>query len=304
MKFGPKSITTNLAPLHRMKILLLMLAWLAVSTVASAQSDVTTRVPTPMVKIDQKRATFAFLDAAVVTATLKNGSSVQTTLGELSKKELEEVMKFTGWGRTWTDNAGENQVIADLISFSKDSAMFQGLDGETFEVPLDRISEADQKFINDRRKSNKLPERFRAKVIGVMDGDTIEVLLYDRPFRIRLVGIDAPESSQAFGSRSKQKLSELAFGKMIVGFTEDQDDYGRNLCLLAVDGVRVDYEMLREGLAWHYTHFSDDPIRAALEAEAKADKRNLWSGNVQMPPWEYRRLTPEQQEALSPALSN
>ena len=282
--------------LHRLKILLLMVASLATSPAAFGQTELTTRIPTPIIKVDKKRATFAGLNSAVVTATLKNGSTVNTTLEKLSEEDLDQVMKFTGWGRTWTDSTGENQVIADLTSFTKESAAFVGLNGNAFEVPLNLLSEMDQRFINDRRRSKKLPERFRAKVIGVMDGDTIEVLLYDRPFRIRLLGIDAPESDQDFGSRSKQKLGELAFGKMIVGFTEDQDDYGRNLCLLAVDGIRVDYEMLREGLAWHYTHYSDDPIRAALESEAIADKRNLWSGKGQLPPWEYRRL---QQEALS-----
>ena len=281
-----------------MKKFFLTLALMAACASGYAQSEPTTRVPTPIVKVDKKRATFASLNAAVVTATLKDGSAVSSTLADLSTGDLDEIMKFTGWGRTWSDSTGENQVIADLISFDNVSATLEGLNGTPIEVPLDRLSESDQQFIKDRKSSKKLPERFRAKVIGVMDGDTIEVLLYKRPFRIRLVGIDAPETGQDFGSKSKQKLSELVFGKTIVGFTEAQDDYGRNLCLLAVEGVRVDYEMLREGLAWHYTHYSDDPIRTAWENEAKANKRNLWSANGQMPPWDWRRLSREQQEAL------
>ena len=45
---------------------------------------------------------------------------------------------------------------------------------------------------------------FRAKVIGIVDGDTIEVLHNGRLERVRLVGIDAPERNQAFGSRARQ----------------------------------------------------------------------------------------------------
>ena len=45
-------------------------------------------------------------------------------------------------------------------------------------------------------------------VVGVSDGDTITVLTVDKtPYKIRLAGIDAPESRQAFGQASKQHLS-------------------------------------------------------------------------------------------------
>src|SRR4051794_13231187 len=48
------------------------------------------------------------------------------------------------------------------------------------------------------------------RVVSIADGDTVTVLdADDIQHRIRLSGIDAPESHQAFGSRSKQSLSEL-----------------------------------------------------------------------------------------------
>ena len=51
----------------------------------------------------------------------------------------------------------------------------------------------------------------KVKVIGVKDGDTIEVLYYQLPIVIRLEHIDAPEKKQAFGTVSKQKLSSAGF---------------------------------------------------------------------------------------------
>lgn len=55
---------------------------------------------------------------------------------------------------------------------------------------------------------------FLATVIGISDGDTLTVLDKDKQqVKIRLAEIDAPESHQAFGSRSKQSLSNLCFGK-------------------------------------------------------------------------------------------
>lgn len=50
-------------------------------------------------------------------------------------------------------------------------------------------------------------------VIGVIDGDTIEVLHSNRAERIRLHGFDCPEKGQAFGKRAKQATSELALDR-------------------------------------------------------------------------------------------
>ena len=51
-------------------------------------------------------------------------------------------------------------------------------------------------------------------VVAIAYGDTITLLDSNRQqHRIRLAGIDAPEKAQPFGQRSKQHLSELAFGK-------------------------------------------------------------------------------------------
>jgi micrococcal nuclease len=52
-------------------------------------------------------------------------------------------------------------------------------------------------------------------VVGVMDGDTIEVLYNPHPERIRLSGIDCPEKGQAFGMGAKQAASALIFGKNV-----------------------------------------------------------------------------------------
>jgi hypothetical protein len=50
----------------------------------------------------------------------------------------------------------------------------------------------------------------QAKVVGIADGDTITVLHEGKQIRVRLHGIDAPESGQAFGARAKQFTSSLA----------------------------------------------------------------------------------------------
>ena len=71
------------------------------------------------------------------------------------------------------------------------------------------------------------------------DGDTITVLDgQKRQHKIRLNGIDAPESSQDFGSRAKQSLSDLVFGKTVTVTSPKKDKYGRTLGKVTLDGKR------------------------------------------------------------------
>src|SRR5687767_10633636 len=56
-------------------------------------------------------------------------------------------------------------------------------------------------------------ETITGRVIAIADGDTLTVLVARQQVKVRLADIDAPESKQAFGSRSKRALSDLCFGK-------------------------------------------------------------------------------------------
>ena len=61
----------------------------------------------------------------------------------------------------------------------------------------------------------KVTEEISGKVVGVTDGDTITVLVNKETIKVRLEGIDAPESGQSYGTKSKQALSEMVFGKAV-----------------------------------------------------------------------------------------
>jgi hypothetical protein len=58
-------------------------------------------------------------------------------------------------------------------------------------------------------------EAFEGRGVGITDGDSITVLHNQRPVKVRLKGIDAPESGQAFRTRAKQATSALAFGHVV-----------------------------------------------------------------------------------------
>ena len=61
----------------------------------------------------------------------------------------------------------------------------------------------------------KVVEEFSGKVIGVTDGDTIKVLVNKESVTVRLEGIDAPESGQSYGKKSKEALAEMVAGKTV-----------------------------------------------------------------------------------------
>jgi micrococcal nuclease len=70
------------------------------------------------------------------------------------------------------------------------------------------------------------------QVIGISDGDTMTLLVDQKPLKIRLANIDAPEKQQAFGQRSKQSLSDLCWGKDATYQAQTIDKYGRTVAVV------------------------------------------------------------------------
>jgi len=124
---------------------------------------------------------------------------------------------------------------------------------------------------------------------------TIAAILAGQPalaeqVRMRLAGIDAPERRQLYGTRARQALSALAFGRSAQIEVEDTDRYGRSVGRVRVGGLEVNAEMVRRGAAWVYVRYNRDPALVPLEAEARAAGRGLWAlpEGERVPPWEWR----------------
>jgi endonuclease YncB( thermonuclease family) len=93
---------------------------------------------------------------------------------------------------------------------------------------------------------------YPARVVGVTDGDTITILKADETqVKIRLHGIDAPESGRDYGSRAKWTASDLAFGEQVTIQPRDTDRYRRTVAEVTLpDGRSLNREMVRAGMAW------------------------------------------------------
>lgn len=133
---------------------------------------------------------------------------------------------------------------------------------------------------------------FIAKVVAVFDGDTVLVKRASGLVKIRLAEIDAPEKAQAFGETSKRSLSEMVSGKQVKIVGRAVDQYGRMVAHLAVNGLDVNAEQIRRGMAWEYSNRHSNRALIALQEEARQAPRGLWALSDPTPPWEWRKLHP------------
>lgn len=132
-------------------------------------------------------------------------------------------------------------------------------------------------------------EEFNARIIAVMDGDTVLALKGADKIKIRLADIDAPEKAQEFGMESRQALIKMVLRKQVRVNSRAIDSYGRTVAELSVDGRSVNEEQVRSGMAWEYSHFHSDKHFIALQNEAQHARRGLWAQADPVPPWEWRK---------------
>ena len=127
------------------------------------------------------------------------------------------------------------------------------------------------------------------KCIGVSDGDTITVLKDKQQIKVRLAGIDCPESHQDYGSKAKKYTSALTFGKQVTLKITDTDRYGRKVATVLVADKNVNLLLVQAGLAWHYKAYSKDKALAEAEQTARAAELGLWSQANPTAPWDFRK---------------
>lgn len=109
-----------------------------------------------------------------------------------------------------------------------------------------------------------------------------------RAVKVRLEGIDCPESGQDFSSAAKKYTSALVYGKTVEVRQTGTDRYGRVLAVVYADGTDVNLALVRAGMAWHYKKYSSDARLAAAENAARGAEIGLWSLPTPIPPWDWR----------------
>ena len=133
------------------------------------------------------------------------------------------------------------------------------------------------------------------RVIAVNDGDVLTVFNLNRPVRIKLLAVDAPESDQTFGDVAKKHLGELVYDKSVLveywGIASDGSLVGR----VTLNGADIGAQMIRDGAAWFdassqdHLSVADREIYRQSEQAARNEKRGLWQAENPIAPWEFVR---------------
>lgn len=136
---------------------------------------------------------------------------------------------------------------------------------------------------------------FHGRVDRVIDGDTLQVITEDDSIRVRIRGIDAPESDQEFGEEARLALDQLVNGRTVVLKSDETDAYDRSLASVAVSGTDVGLYMLEHGYAWFYEAYGlqipEDwrKAYAMAESDAREHQIGLWHYEGAVPPWTWRK---------------
>ena len=135
------------------------------------------------------------------------------------------------------------------------------------------------------------PEGVVSGPARIIDGDTIDIA----GTRIRLEGIDAPETGQTCqnargetwdcGNAATREMAAMTRGQSVDCYSRGLDKYGRMLGVCMVGRLDINAELVRRGYAWAFVRYSK--VYVGQEAEARARLLGIWQGPA-MPAWDYR----------------
>ncbi len=136
-------------------------------------------------------------------------------------------------------------------------------------------------------------EAWKGWVSWVMDGDTV-LLVRDGlpdPVKLRIDGIDAPETCQPGGPEARDAMIRLALRKSVQVLDHGHDVYGRQIGRLLMDDVDLGAEMVRSGMAWAYRFRTGKGPYAGLQRQAQKQKIGLFAApEAAMSPPVFRKF--------------
>ncbi|CAL5363954.1 unnamed protein product [Camellia sinensis] len=162
---------------------------------------------------------------------------------------------------------------------------------ESSSVPIDvqiaAVERSKARAGKNYAKADALQKQIVDSGYRVLNIQSQEILA--RKYRIRLRGIDAPESAMPYGKEAKEELTKLVQGKCLRVLVFDQDRYGRSVGDIYCNGIFIQESMLKKGLAWHYKAYDRRPELEKWEKEARAKRVGLWASSNPEMPWEWRK---------------
>lgn len=140
-------------------------------------------------------------------------------------------------------------------------------------------------------------QTYKGRVTKVSDGDTMHVTdSSGRKHKIRMAYIDAPETNQAYGTRSRDNLRAAADGKTVRVRVFETDRYQREVAQVTVGNTDLNLMQIRDGAAWHYESYAKKQQNkiafseyAEAQKQAQKNRAGLWQHKNPQAPWDFRR---------------
>ena len=151
-----------------------------------------------------------------------------------------------------------------------------------------------QVIIMPAMAQNSSRKTWQGVVTHVTDGDTLRVRQLGSnskadSLKVRIDGIDAPESCQLYGRQSAAALKKLLLSKQVTITSKRFDDYGRDVAKVTIDNIDVGSWMVKNGHAWSYHYrFSKGPY-GFEEKAAERDRLGLFADASAVEPKVFRR---------------
>ncbi|KAI4306513.1 hypothetical protein L6164_029784 [Bauhinia variegata] len=284
--------------------------------------DITSKVPEGLSKhvVSSKKAqanwyrklVVAWREAKPPPKTPEEASRlVIQTLKRHQKADVEGLLAFYGLPQPHT---------LVQVSVKPPTSLPEGVKHELQTLPVDAKAVADGDTITvyvstaDPRESAFVPSHVRAAAIqrseararrNYSEADALHQQIIDagyrvlnfqndeeilaKKYRIRLRGIDAPESAMPYGKEAKNELTKIVQGKCLRVLVYGEDRYGRCVGDIYCNGLFVQELMLKKGAAWHYAAYDQRLELGTWEKEAKAKRVGLWASSNPEKPWEWRK---------------
>lgn len=150
------------------------------------------------------------------------------------------------------------------------------------------------------------PNVISTSKVRVIDGDTVEVIpVGGKSERVRLLGIDAPEAKQDYGTESTNALIQCLNNKQVTIEWTNRDRYDRLLGKVIANQIDCNLNQVKKGLAWHYKEYQSnqtpfDRIEYSNgEVGARSKHLGLWVSMNPVKPSDYRHGTEDSENSFN-----
>ena len=130
----------------------------------------------------------------------------------------------------------------------------------------------------------KLPAKITVRVTSVLDGESFAAIdSLGNELQVKLAGVDAPASGDYFADQARESLADMIGDKPVQIDALKEDERGRVLARVAVEGKNVNLEQLKGGYAWIAGNATEFLTSAELEGfrqtevAARSNKIGLWT---------------------------